>query len=81
MPVPATLELLRDVPVRFEGQGELTTPTGAALLKAFATVGPPLQLVVERIGYGVGTKDWPRPRQRAAGVAGVRISAAEAAPR
>lgn len=58
VPVPATLELLRDVPVRFEGQGELTTPTGAALLKAFATVGPPPELVIERVGYGVGTKDW-----------------------
>jgi uncharacterized protein (TIGR00299 family) protein len=56
VPVPATLELLRDVPVRFEGTGELTTPTGAALLKAFATVGSPPELVVERIGYGVGTK-------------------------
>lgn len=59
VPVPATIELLRGVPVRFEGQGELTTPTGAALLKAFATVGPAPELVVERIGYGVGTKDWP----------------------
>lgn len=58
VPVPATLELLRDVPVRFEGQGELTTPTGAALLKAFATVGPPPPMVVEQVGYGVGTKDW-----------------------
>lgn len=58
VPVPATLELLRDVPVRFEGLGELTTPTGAALLKAFATVAPPPQLVVDKVGYGVGTKDW-----------------------
>lgn len=58
VPVPATLELLRDVPVRFEGLGELTTPTGAALLKAFATIAPPPQVVVEKVGYGVGTKDW-----------------------
>lgn len=59
VPVPATLELLRGVPVRFEGQGELTTPTGAALLRAFATVGRVPELIVERVGYGVGTKDWP----------------------
>ena len=59
VPVPATLELLREIPVRFEGTGELTTPTGAALLKAFATVGRVPELVVERIGYGIGTKDWP----------------------
>jgi uncharacterized protein (TIGR00299 family) protein len=58
VPVPATLELLRDVPVRFEGVGELTTPTGAALVKAFATVGAPPELTIERIGYGVGTKDF-----------------------
>lgn len=58
VPVPATLALLKDVPVRFEGMGELTTPTGAALIKAFATVGPPPEVIVERIGYGVGTKDW-----------------------
>ncbi len=58
VPVPATLELLKDVPVRFEGVGELTTPTGAALLKAFATFAPPPELTVERIGYGLGTKDF-----------------------
>ncbi|MDX2011103.1 MAG: nickel pincer cofactor biosynthesis protein LarC [Myxococcaceae bacterium] len=59
VPVPATLELLKDRPVRFEGRGELTTPTGAALLKVLADFSPPPELIVERIGYGVGTKDWP----------------------
>jgi hypothetical protein len=59
VPVPATLELLKDRPVRFEGRGELTTPTGAALLKVLASFDPPPELIVERIGYGVGTKDWP----------------------
>jgi len=58
IPAPATLEILRDAPVRFEGVGELTTPTGAAILKACATIGPPPELIVERVGYGVGTKDW-----------------------
>ena len=59
IPVPATLELLRDVPVRFEGVGELTTPTGAALLKVLARIAPPPQdFLMERIGYGVGTKDF-----------------------
>jgi hypothetical protein len=57
VPVPATLALLTDVPVRFEGVGELTTPTGAALIKALTTVTPPPPMVVERIGYGLGTKD------------------------
>ncbi len=58
VPVPATLALLKDLPVRFEGVGELTTPTGAALLKTFATIAPPPEMIVERIGYGVGTKDF-----------------------
>jgi uncharacterized protein (TIGR00299 family) protein len=58
IPAPATLELLRDLPVRFEGVGELTTPTGAALLKAFAQVGAPPELTIEKVGYGVGTKDF-----------------------
>lgn len=59
IPVPATLELLREVPVRFEGVGELTTPTGAALLKVLTRVQPPPpDFIVERVGYGVGTKDF-----------------------
>jgi uncharacterized protein (TIGR00299 family) protein len=58
IPGPATLEILRDVPVRFEGVGELTTPTGAALLKTFCRIGPPPELVVEKVGYGVGTADF-----------------------
>lgn len=58
VPAPATLEILRDVPVRFEGVGELTTPTGAAILKAVARIGAPPELIVEKVGYGVGTKDF-----------------------
>lgn len=58
IPVPATLELLRDVPVRFEGVGELTTPTGAALVKVLTRVGMPPDFIVEKVGYGVGTKDF-----------------------
>jgi uncharacterized protein (TIGR00299 family) protein len=58
IPVPATLELLKDVPVRFEGVGELTTPTGAALLKVLTRIGQPPDFIVERVGYGVGTKDF-----------------------
>lgn len=58
VPVPATLEILKGVPVRFEGLGELTTPTGAGLLKAFAKIQSPPPLTVQRIGYGVGTKDF-----------------------
>jgi pyridinium-3,5-bisthiocarboxylic acid mononucleotide nickel chelatase len=59
VPAPATLELLQGVPVRFEGVGELTTPTGAALVKVLCRAGTPPEMVVERVGYGVGTKVWP----------------------
>jgi uncharacterized protein (TIGR00299 family) protein len=58
IPAPATLEILRDVPVRFEGVGERTTPTGAALLKELCRVQTPPPLIVERVGYGLGTKDF-----------------------
>ena len=57
VPVPATLEILRDLPVRFEGQGELTTPTGAALLRALSRPGPPPPMRLERTGYGLGRRE------------------------
>ncbi|HZH02671.1 MAG TPA: nickel pincer cofactor biosynthesis protein LarC [Myxococcaceae bacterium] len=59
IPAPATLEILRGVPVRFEGTGELTTPTGAALLRTLAQVTPPPEMVVESVGFGVGSKEFP----------------------
>jgi uncharacterized protein (DUF111 family) len=45
-----------DVPV----DAELTTPTGAAILKTLVTrFGPLPAMTIERIGYGAGTKDFP----------------------
>jgi pyridinium-3,5-bisthiocarboxylic acid mononucleotide nickel chelatase len=58
VPVPATLEILRDCPVKFEGLGELTTPTGAAILKSIATFQRPENFIPRHIGYGAGTKDF-----------------------
>ncbi len=57
VPSPATLELLQGLAVRFEGVGELTTPTGAALVRVLAQGTPPPEMVVERVGYGVGTRE------------------------
>jgi len=57
VPAPATLELLAGLPVRFEGVGELTTPTGAALVRVLARPTPPPPLVVQRVGYGIGTRE------------------------
>ena len=61
IPAPATLEILRDRGVTFqqcEEPAELITPTGAALLAEFAqSFGPMQSLVVEKIGYGLGTRE------------------------
>lgn len=63
VPAPATLELLRGAPIYSDGvRGELATPTGAALLKHFcAGFGPMPPLVVERVGYGAGSRDFGIP--------------------
>ena len=64
-PAPATLELIAaaGAPVSADspahaGAGELTTPTGAALLTALAQFGRPA-FSVRRVGVGLGTKDPP----------------------
>jgi hypothetical protein len=60
VPPPAVLELLRGKPVRPGGPpGEAVTPTGAAILAAFAEVGELPAVVPARVGYGVGTASWP----------------------
>ena len=41
-------------------EGELTTPTGAAILATLAdSFGPLPAMTIERIGYGAGQQDWP----------------------
>lgn len=61
VPAPATLALLKDVPVYASGLShELVTPTGAALAKALsASFGPVPAMRVDRVGYGVGTRHLP----------------------
>lgn len=58
VPAPATIELLKDVPIYSQGlEAELTTPTGAAILTALAkNFGNMPEMKVERIGYGVGNR-------------------------
>lgn len=57
VPAPATAELLRGLPVRLGGGVELTTPTGAVLLRVLAgEVGAPPPMRVEAIGYGAGSR-------------------------
>jgi len=60
-PGPAALEILRGVPV-YAGSaaGEVTTPTGAALLRSLcAGFGLRPLMTVERIGYGAGAREIP----------------------
>ena len=62
-PAPATVELIAaarapvigDKPM-YEEAGELTTPTGAALITTLAAFGRPA-FAVDRVGLGLGTKD------------------------
>ena len=58
VPGPATIELLRGFAVRpGDGEGELVTPTGAAILRGFGAVsGAPSAFVAGRVGYGAGTR-------------------------
>jgi uncharacterized protein (TIGR00299 family) protein len=81
VPVPATLALSRGFPsVRTGLPGELCTPTGAALVTTLSQpVSSSWQGVLERHGYGAGTRDLPdRPnvlrlclmRERETGAAG-----------
>ena len=59
LPAPATLELLRGAPLHgVEGDVELVTPTGAAVVAALASgFGPPPALRLEALGYGAGTRE------------------------
>ena len=60
VPAPAAAYLLRDIPI-YSGRisGELCTPTGAALIRYFASeFGPMPAMRVRSIGYGMGTKEF-----------------------
>lgn len=58
VPAPATLEILRGAPLeQSDIRGELTTPTGAAIVSVLAEAyGPIPSMRVRSIGYGAGTK-------------------------
>jgi len=61
VPTPATLELLRGIPVQgVDVGGETVTPTGAAIMKTLGqSFGHQPPMIVERIGYGTGQKEFP----------------------
>ncbi len=58
IPAPATMEILKDVPVYGSGiSAELVTPTGAAIIKTlakdFVDIPP---MTIAKIGYGAGSR-------------------------
>jgi pyridinium-3,5-bisthiocarboxylic acid mononucleotide nickel chelatase len=63
VPAPATLEILRRVAAPWKPcavEGELVTPTGAAILATLARFETPA-IAIERVGYGFGRKHFPWP--------------------
>lgn len=59
VPAPATLEILRGIPIsQIDEPHELITPTGAAIVAEFGTAfGLMPKLKIEKIGYGLGSRD------------------------
>ncbi len=63
VPAPATLEILRRVSAPWRPcpvEGEMVTPTGAAILATLARFETPA-IRIERVGYGFGRKSFPWP--------------------
>jgi uncharacterized protein (TIGR00299 family) protein len=58
LPSPATIALLEGVPIYDSGQEvEMVTPTGAALITSLcSSFGPMPSMIIERVGYGVGSR-------------------------
>jgi len=60
IPTPATVEILKDYPtILTDIPFELTTPTGAAIIKSLSSGVLTMEhLKIESIGYGAGTKEF-----------------------
>lgn len=63
IPAPATGELLRGIPLAASDvKGELTTPTGAAIVATLVQeFGPLPAMTIESIGYSAGQKNFEQP--------------------
>jgi pyridinium-3,5-bisthiocarboxylic acid mononucleotide nickel chelatase len=76
LPAPATLELLRGIPVQgVDIDRELVTPTGAAIVAALGTgFGGFPSMTTTSIGYGAGTRDLAERPNVVRAVLGMRSS-------
>jgi uncharacterized protein (TIGR00299 family) protein len=74
-PGPATVELVRGLPLRaVDIEAELVTTTGAAIVSTLATrAGERVDMTLERVGYGAGRRDFAIPNV-------VRVLIGEATP-
>ena len=62
VPAPAVTEILTGVPLIAGGEGEVITPTGAAILKAACDrFGEPPTMTLRATGYGAGSRDLSTP--------------------
>ncbi len=63
IPAPATSELLKGIPTySTKVEGELTTPTGAAIITSLTNNFGEMPLIqIEKIGYGAGKSDFDHP--------------------
>lgn len=63
VPAPATVELVKDLPIRkLDMEGELVTPTGAAIVKTLSSsFGPIPGMKIITTGYGLGSRDYGMP--------------------
>ncbi|MCI1995385.1 MAG: nickel pincer cofactor biosynthesis protein LarC [Clostridium luticellarii] len=58
VPAPATVEILKNIPIKSEVPFEATTPTGAAILTYFSSeYTENRNFKISRIGYGIGHRD------------------------
>jgi len=61
VPAPATAILMQNIPIYSSINGELCTPTGAALLKYFVKEFCKMPMIkVSKLGYGLGTKNYEK---------------------
>ncbi len=62
VPAPGTAEILKGIPLAdVPIEAELTTPTGAAIVKTLAdSFGPLPAMTIEQVGYGAGTMTFPQ---------------------